>query len=84
MNARTRATCLISQRFSAQTCNHGEVRTMSAYAIAQIMINDSEKFQDYLTGFMPIFERYDGELLVTSKRSLEVVEGEWEYPAWSL
>ncbi len=53
---------------------------MSAYAIAQIKIDDPEDYQNYLAGFMPVFERHGGELLVTSKCESEVVEGEWAYP----
>ena len=53
---------------------------MSAYMIAQISIDDAEEYQHYLAGFMPIFERYGGELLATSKNRTEVVEGEWAHP----
>ncbi|HEY5739564.1 MAG TPA: DUF1330 domain-containing protein [Gammaproteobacteria bacterium] len=54
---------------------------MSAYVLAQIQINDTEKYQDYLAGFMPIFKRHGGELLATSKNPTIVVEGSWAYPA---
>ncbi len=53
---------------------------MSAYMIAQIDVFDPEGYQAYLAGFLPIFERYGGELLATSKSETEVVEGEWAYP----
>ena len=53
---------------------------MSAYFIAQIRINDPEIYASYLAGFMPIFERYGGELLVTTSQTPEVVEGNWPLP----
>ena len=53
---------------------------MSAYMIAQIEIDDPEEYQRYLAGFMPIFQRYGGELLATSKQQTEVIEGEWAFP----
>ena len=53
---------------------------MSAYMIAQIEIHDPDEYQNYLAGFMPIFQRYGGELLATSKNETTVVEGEWQYP----
>ena len=53
---------------------------MSAYMIAQIQITDPEAYQAYLAGFMPIFHRYDGELLATSGGQTEVLEGAWAYP----
>ena len=52
---------------------------MSAYMIAQIEITDPDEYQNYLAGFMPIFERYGGELLATSKNETVVIEGEWAY-----
>jgi uncharacterized protein (DUF1330 family) len=48
--------------------------------VAQIQINDPDEYNKYLAGFIPIFERYGGELLVTSKFETEVLEGEWAYP----
>ena len=53
---------------------------MSAFVLAQIQINDPEEYKKYLGGFMPIFEKYGGELLATSKNETVVVEGEWAYP----
>ena len=53
---------------------------MSAYMIAQIEIHDPEEYQNYLAGFMPIFQRYGGELLATTKNDTTVIEGEWAYP----
>ena len=53
---------------------------MVAYMVAQISVKDPEEYQKYLQGFLPIFERYDGELLVTSSAETEVVEGDWALP----
>lgn len=53
---------------------------MSAYMIAQIDIHDPNEYQSYLAGFMEIFARYGGELLATSAKETEVIEGEWAYP----
>lgn len=53
---------------------------MSAYMIAQIRIDDPEIYQHYLAGFMEIFQRYGGEILVTSGAETEVVEGDWVLP----
>ncbi len=53
---------------------------MSAYMIAQIRIDDPEIYKRYLAGFMEIFQRYGGELLVTSSAETEVLEGSWALP----
>lgn len=50
---------------------------MPAYFIAQISVHDQELYQNYLAGFMPIFERYGGRLLVTSAKTPEIIEGDW-------
>ena len=52
---------------------------MAAYMIAQIEVFDPEEYQKYLAGFMPVFQRYGGELLATSRNTTEVLEGEWAY-----
>ena len=53
---------------------------MSAFMIAQIEITDPERYQEYLAGFLPIFQRHEAELLATSSCSTEVVEGDWALP----
>jgi uncharacterized protein (DUF1330 family) len=53
---------------------------MTAYVLAQIQIDDPDEYQNYLAGFMPIFERHGGELLATSKNQTTVIEGSWAYP----
>lgn len=51
---------------------------MSVYVIAQINIHDRAEYDKYSAGFLDVFERYTGKLLVVSENS-EVVEGEWPY-----
>ena len=51
---------------------------MSVYIIAQISIHDRAEYDKYSNGFMDVFERFNGELLVVSENPL-VVEGEWPY-----
>ena len=53
---------------------------MSAYIIAQIEIHDPDEYQKYLNGFMPIFNRHGGQLLVTSSKEVRVLEGTWNLP----
>lgn len=53
---------------------------MSAYVIGQLKINDPGKYQDYLAGFMPSFERHGGELLATSSHETTILEGDWALP----
>lgn len=53
---------------------------MPAYMFAQIEIHDPEEYQNYLKGFMPIFDRYNGRLLVTSAQEPQVLEGKWDLP----
>ncbi|MCU9839468.1 DUF1330 domain-containing protein [Ruegeria sp. WL0004] len=50
---------------------------MPAYFIAQIEIRDPTGYQEYLAGFMPIFERHNGRLLTVSSKPVECVEGTW-------
>mgnify|MGYP001406595020 FL=1 len=49
---------------------------MSAYIIAKIQIEDRETYAKYEEGFMPIFEKYQGELL-TADETPTVLEGSW-------
>ncbi len=56
---------------------------MAAYVIGQLEILDERRYKSYLAGFMPIFQRYGGELLATTSGTTMVVEGEWGYPAQS-
>lgn len=53
---------------------------MSVYLVGQLTINDAEEYDRYLAGFMPIFQRHQGELLATTKGDTKVLEGEWAYP----
>lgn len=53
---------------------------MSVFVVGQLNIHAPDEYEDYLFGFMPIFERYKGELLATSKQETEVLEGTWAMP----
>lgn len=50
---------------------------MPAYFIAQVHIHDPDGYQDYLKGFMPIFERHGGRLLTVSSKPVDRIEGTW-------
>lgn len=51
---------------------------MSIYLIAQIEIHDRDEYNQYEAGFLEIFSKYKGELLVVEE-SPTVLEGEWPY-----
>jgi uncharacterized protein (DUF1330 family) len=51
---------------------------MSVYIIAQIDIHDRTEYAQYEAGFLDVFGRHQGELLVVSENPV-VVEGEWPY-----
>lgn len=53
---------------------------MSVYVVGQLNIHNPEDYEEYLAGFTPIFERYNGELLATSQQATEVLEGTWAMP----
>jgi uncharacterized protein (DUF1330 family) len=53
---------------------------MSVYVVGQLNIHAPDEYDDYLSGFTPIFERYNGELLATSRQETEVLEGTWAMP----
>ena len=51
---------------------------MAVYIIAQIDIHDRATYDKYSEGFLDVFAKYQGELLVVSEAPF-VVEGEWPY-----
>ena len=51
---------------------------MSVYIVANIKVEDWSEYEKYQAGFMEIFERYKGELLVVADEP-QVVEGDWPY-----
>jgi uncharacterized protein (DUF1330 family) len=51
---------------------------MAVYIIAQINIHDRAEYEKYSAGFLDVFARHSGELLVVSEEPT-VVEGEWPY-----
>lgn len=53
---------------------------MSAYVIGQLKISDPERYQKYLDGFMPSFKRHGGEVLASTRKETQVLEGSWTLP----
>jgi uncharacterized protein (DUF1330 family) len=51
---------------------------MAVYVIAQIAIHDRAESEKNADGFLDVFARHQGELLVVSENPV-VVEGEWPY-----
>jgi len=51
---------------------------MSSYVVAQISINDREKYARYEAGFMEIFSRFGGQVLAVDE-SPSIVEGHWPH-----
>lgn len=51
---------------------------MAVYLIAQITIHDRARYEEYGSGFMEIFSKYDGKLLAVDEAP-EIMEGEWDY-----
>ena len=51
---------------------------MSVYMIANLTIDDRERYAQYEAGFVEIFARYDGELLAVDEAQ-EVLEGEYDH-----
>lgn len=51
---------------------------MSVYLIAQIEIHDRNEYDQYEAGFLEIFLKYKGEILVVDEDP-NILEGEWPY-----
>ena len=51
---------------------------MSVYILASIKVEDWSEYGKYQDGFLEIFGRYKGELLVVSDEP-KVIEGEWPF-----
>ena len=49
---------------------------MSVYLIATIQIHDREIYGKYESGFLQIFERFNGRLLAVDENP-DLLEGEW-------
>ena len=56
---------------------------MAAYLVAQISIDDRERYGQYEAGFMEIFMKYNGRLLAVDEAP-QVHEGEWSYTSTGL
>src|SRR5215510_4540852 len=50
---------------------------MTVYAIAQISIHDRARYDKYVSGFMPVLQRYGGKLLVADEQP-QVLQGKWD------
>lgn len=51
---------------------------MSCYVIAQLQIHDWDTYRQYQSGFLKMFEGYDGEVLIVDDAP-QVMEGEWRW-----
>ena len=51
---------------------------MAVYIINNMTIHDRAAYDRYVSGFMPVFSRYRGEILAISDKP-PAVEGEWPY-----
>ena len=51
---------------------------MSVYIIAQVSIHDRAEYDKYAAGFLDVFARFKGELLVVSENPV-VIDGHWPY-----
>ncbi len=49
---------------------------MSVYALAQLRIHNPERYGRYMARFMPVLEKYNGQLLAADE-SPSVLEGDW-------
>lgn len=49
---------------------------MTVYALAQLRIDDAERYGRYMARFMPVLEKYNGTLLAADE-SPRVLEGQW-------
>lgn len=50
---------------------------MTVYAIVQLKIRDRPTYERYMSRFMPVFEKFDGRLLVADDNP-KVLEGKWD------
>jgi uncharacterized protein (DUF1330 family) len=51
---------------------------MSSYVVAQITINDREKYTQYEAGFMDVFSQFGGQILAVDEAPVSV-EGQWSH-----
>ena len=49
---------------------------MTVYALAQLRIHDRERYERYMSRFMPVLEKYKGRLLASDEQP-RVLEGQW-------
>ncbi len=51
---------------------------MTVFIVATINIHDRDRYAEYEAGFMEIFARHEGEVMVVDESPL-VLEGEWPH-----
>jgi uncharacterized protein (DUF1330 family) len=51
---------------------------MAVYIIAQIQINDRDEYGKYEAGFLEVFTKSSGEILVVNEDPV-ILEGDWPY-----
>jgi uncharacterized protein (DUF1330 family) len=49
---------------------------VTVYALAQLRIDDRERYDRYMGRFMPVLEKYNGKLLAADEAP-RVLEGDW-------
>lgn len=49
---------------------------MTVYALAQLRIDDAERYGRYMARFMPVLDKYNGKLLAADDAP-RVLEGQW-------
>ena len=50
---------------------------MTVYAIVQLKIHDRPTYERYMSRFMPVFDKFDGKVLVADDNP-KVLEGKWD------
>lgn len=50
---------------------------MTVYAIVQLKIHDRSTYERYMSRFMPVFDKFDGKVLVADDNP-KVLEGKWD------
>jgi len=51
---------------------------MSVYVLANLVIRDREEYGEYVRAFMPVFRKFQGEVL-SVEDSPQTIEGSWRY-----
>jgi uncharacterized protein (DUF1330 family) len=51
---------------------------MTVYVINNMTIHDMNEYKTYVRGFMPVFEKYGGQVLAAANNP-NPIEGVWQY-----